>query len=249
MLQSTPSQRQRAYYARTARDYDDMHTFDEHRMALWHVAAFVRQLGARTLLDTGCGTGLAMRLLGAAVPELEIRGNDPSPALLDVAAERHGIPRDRLDVADSTALPYDDGAFDVVVETAMLHHVPDPEPVIAEMLRVARQAVFLSDSNLYGLGHPLARLVKLGLARVGLLERVNRARRGGHDWYYTDGDGVAWSYSVFDSLPQLRLACADVLVIPTMAGGRGATAFPLLCSEVVLAAAFKEPLRPDALAR
>ena len=107
------------------------------------------------------------------------------------------------------ALPYENAAFDVAVETAVLHHVAEPDRVIAEMLRVSRQAIFISDSNCYALGGLGARLAKLGLARAGALERVNRLRRGGHDWYYTAGDGVGWSYSVYDSLPLIRSASAD----------------------------------------
>jgi 2-polyprenyl-3-methyl-5-hydroxy-6-metoxy-1,4-benzoquinol methylase len=242
--QSPPSEaiaRQRAYYADTARTYDGMHGFEEHRLALAQVAAFLHGLGARTMLDTGCGTGLAMRYMAENVPELETYGNDPSAELLGVAHERFGIPEERLEVADSTKLPYADGQFDVVVETAVLHHVPDPAAVIAEMLRVARQAIFISDSNAYALGRPAARFAKLALTRIGLLDRVNRWRRGGTDWYYTEGDGVAWTYSVYDSLPQIRAACPEVIVIPTQIDEQRSASWPLLYSPHVLVAGFKQP--------
>ena len=47
----------------------------------------------------------------------------------------------------------------------MLHNVPSPDRVIAEMLRVARVAVFMSDSNDYGIGSPPKRLMKYALGR------------------------------------------------------------------------------------
>jgi 2-polyprenyl-3-methyl-5-hydroxy-6-metoxy-1,4-benzoquinol methylase len=240
--------RQRSYYAATARDYDEMHGFAEHRLALWHVASFVRGLSARTLLDTGCGSGLAMRYMRDAVPELDVRGNDPSAELLEVATERFGIPADRLDQADSTNLPYADGEFDVVVETAVLHHVPDPSLVIAEMLRVARQAIFISDANAYALGSPIARVAKVALARVGLLDAINRLRRGGTDWYYTEGDGVAWTYSVYDGLDQIRSSCSEVIVIPTQINEPRSASWPLLFSPHMLVAGFKKELPGSATA-
>lgn len=233
----------RDYYARTAARYDGWHTLehDEHHVALRHVLRYLEWIGAESVLDTGCGTGRALRAIREALPAVSVRGNDPSPELLRVASEEHGVPAGLLDCVPSERLPYADGAFDAVVETGVLHHVPDPSRVVAEMLRVARKAVFLSDSNVYGQGSLPARLAKLGLARAGLLRPVNRLRRGGRDWHWSEADGVAYSYSVYDSLPQLEAACAQVLAIPTL-GGPLATRSPLLGASHVLLCAFKAPL-------
>lgn len=237
---------QREYYARTANDYDTMHDAVEHDLALGHIIGFVNWLGARTLLDTGCGTGRGMRVVSQALPGLEVHGNDPSQELLDVAVARYGVPAARLDNADTESLPYDDEAFDVVMATGVLHHVPHPDRIVGEMLRVARQAVFISDNNLYGYGSLLSRFAKSMLAAAGLLRWVNRVRRGGHDWFYSEGDGVAWSYSVYDSLGQVRRQCAEVLVIPTDPRDPRATANPRLWSSHALLCGFKTPLpRPS----
>ncbi len=242
---------QRDYYARTAATYDGMHDMGEHHDALRHVAIYLRAIGAKSLLDTGCGTGMAMLYLAREMPDLLTHGNDPSEALLQVARERHGIPADRLDCASSERLPYEDGAFDAVVETGMLHHTPEPELVVAEMLRVARKAVFISDSNIYGQeGSSLAaRALKLALARAGLLRPLLRRMRGGHDWYSNEGDGVAWSYSIFDSYPLVADACADSVVLPTGRKRRLADACPILFASHCLIAGFKEPLAGARLGR
>ena len=52
---------QRSYYAETAGNYDEMHLSpdDEHYVSLSYISAFVRQLGVRTVLDVGCGTGIS----------------------------------------------------------------------------------------------------------------------------------------------------------------------------------------------
>jgi len=235
---------QRRYYHDTADRYDDWHTVqaDEHYVALRHVAAYLQWIGARSLLDTGCGTGRGMRFLARALPGLEVHGNDPSAELLAVGRERHGIPAGALTCSASDPLPFDDGAFDAVIEIGVLHHVPRPDDVIAEMLRVARLAVFISDNNVYGHGPLHRRLAKLGLRQAGLLGSVNRLRRGGRSWHESERDGVAFSYSVFDSRPVLRAACDTVLVLPTAPDT--AASMPLLESTHCLLCGFKAPL-PD----
>jgi SAM-dependent methyltransferase/alkylhydroperoxidase family enzyme len=62
------------------------------------------------LLDIACGSGLAIEL--AALRGARCAGIDASPRLLAVA--RHRNPDADLRVGDMHALPWDDGAFDVV---------------------------------------------------------------------------------------------------------------------------------------
>jgi SAM-dependent methyltransferase len=175
-----------------------------------------------------------------------MRGNDPSAELLAIATKEHGVPSDTLDCCPSEDLPYEDGSFDAVVATGVLHHVADPEKVVAEMVRVAAAAVFLSDGNIFGQGARVARFTKRLLAGAGVLKPLNWVRRGGHDWYSSPGDGIAYSYSVFDSIPQLRESCASIIVIPTrLAGMTGGD--PRTDSSHCLVAAFKMPLEaPEA---
>lgn len=233
-------QKQRAYYERTATVYDDWHEEPEHPFALAHVVRYLEWLNAETVLDTGCGTGRAMLYIRDQLPKLRLRGNDPSEALLDVAV-KNGIAREDLDVCGSERLPYPDESFDVAIAVAVMHHVRSPEPIIAEMLRVARLAVFISDGNIYGQGRMPARVLKLLLARARLLNTVNWVRRGGKLWHESEGDGIAYSYSVFDSFGQLNQACKQVLVIPT-SGDREAGRNPLLHARQALACGFKVPL-------
>ena len=41
-------------------------------------------------------------------------------------------------VADAESIPYDDDSFDLVVGHAVLHHIPDVEQALREVLRVLR---------------------------------------------------------------------------------------------------------------
>lgn len=239
----TPTARQRAYYAKTAERYDTAHVRDgdEHHVALQHIAFYLKWIDAQSVLDTGCGTGRALRFLREELPHAYIRGNDPSEELLGIAVRDHGVPADMLDCCPSEQLPYQDSSFDAVVATGLLHHVPEPEKVITEMLRVARSAVFISDSNIYGQGGWVQRFAKRLLAGAHVLKSLNWIRRGGHLWYWSPGDGIAYSYSVYDSIPLLRNSCPWIIVTPTQPAGMTGGS-PLSESSHCLVRAFKTAL-------
>lgn len=94
---------------------------------------FVRRFGAgRDILEVGCGTGLVLERLREFARTA--RGVDLSPGMLEKARARG------LDVLEgsATALPFEDGSFDVACSFKVLAHVPDIEKALAEMSRVVR---------------------------------------------------------------------------------------------------------------
>jgi len=214
---------QRAYYAQTAAEYDARHVHegDEHHEAIDHVLGVIAALGAESALDVGAGTGRTVqRLRQDAVGLKRVVGIEP---VAELVAEGHakGVPADMLVVGDGRALPFADQSFDVVIETGVLHHVAKPRAVVREMLRVARRGVFLSDSNRFGQGPLLARLAKLGLVGAGLWPLANRVKTRGKGYLYSEGDGVSYSYSVFDDLATLTAWADRVYTVPL--GARTAT--------------------------
>ena len=112
------------------------------------------------------------------------------------------------------ALQFNDGAFDVVFECAMLHHVERPDLVIAEMLRVARRAIFISDNNTFGQGGISKRLAKHLIRACGLWRLARYLNTGGRG-HLEYGDGVSYTYSVFDNLRQIRKSCDKIYVLNT----------------------------------
>jgi ubiquinone/menaquinone biosynthesis C-methylase UbiE len=144
---------QRRYYAQTAAGYDSAHVLrdDEHSFALAWLGACIRHYGWRSLLDVGSGTGRVLFYLAGEFPEVDAVGVEPSEDLRAVAQEK-GIPREKLRPGDGYALDFEDASFDVVCEFGVLHHVRYPRRVLAEMLRVARRAVFVSDDNHFAAG-------------------------------------------------------------------------------------------------
>lgn len=87
-------------HPRVAAIYDAL---DPDRSDLDVYIAIAEELGARRVLDVGCGTGtFALRL---AERGLEVTGVDPARASLDVARAKPGADRVRWIHGDATALP------------------------------------------------------------------------------------------------------------------------------------------------
>jgi SAM-dependent methyltransferase len=139
------------------------------------------------------------------------------------------------------ALPFSDASFDVVCEFATLHHAANPNAVVKEMLRVARKAVFISDSNRFWQGPWVARLLKLFLCRSKLWGLYTFLRTRGKGYRITEGDGLAYSYSVYDSYDLIARWADRIILIPASAGEKSASWFhPLLNSSGVLVCALRE---------
>jgi SAM-dependent methyltransferase len=91
-------------------------------------------LSGLSLLDAGCGAGLALRM--AAERGARVSGLDASAALLDVA--RGQLPDADLRVGDIEELPYDDATFEVVAAFNSIQYASDTKAAVAELARVAR---------------------------------------------------------------------------------------------------------------
>src|SRR6185436_11973411 len=96
-----------------------------------------------------------------------------------------------------------------------LHHVARPAVVVEEMLRVARRAIFISDSNNFGQGSAAARRVKQALDGLGLWGLANLVKTRGKGYSISDGDGLSYSYSVFNDYPLIERHCRSVHVLNT----------------------------------
>jgi SAM-dependent methyltransferase len=115
----------------------------DRRLALIRTFA---ELEDRWILDVGCGIGTYVR---------HFREYTDHAYGIDVDAERvaegaKSLPN--LQVAASEHLPFEDGAFDVVVLNEVIEHVQDDAQTIAECLRILRPAgrmVIYAPNRLY----------------------------------------------------------------------------------------------------
>ncbi|MFN0060656.1 MAG: class I SAM-dependent methyltransferase [Planctomycetota bacterium] len=110
------------------------------------------QLRARTggtrFLDIGCGTGNLLRLAREVFPE--VVGLDQAEKLLAEVRVREGLRA--LTSGQAHRLPFADQSIDAAGMYALLHHIVDPAPVVAEAYRVLKPGGMLytdHDPNYY----------------------------------------------------------------------------------------------------
>lgn len=237
------SEIQRQYYSTTANRYEQMHEHEASgdSMTVKFVHAMLSVVGARSVLDVGTATGRGMRNLKEGMPELFVCGAEPVSALVGRGLQLGNGAYGSFVRCTGEALPFPDGSFDAVCEFSILHHVAEPGAVIKEMLRVARKAVFICDSNRFGQGTVVARIVKLLLFKTKLWPAYNYMRTSGRSYRITEGDGLAYSYSVYDSFPEIAQWADRLVLIPGDSSKASSWLHPLLNSGGVLVCALREP--------
>ncbi|MEQ9411645.1 MAG: methyltransferase domain-containing protein [Fuerstiella sp.] len=103
-----------------------------------HRASAIKEHAGHSFLDVGCGNG---RYVLHFADDYSTAGVDlqPYPQWKDAP--------ERFRSADASCLPFADQSVDTVVSFETLEHVPDPEAVLREFHRVARQNIIISVPN------------------------------------------------------------------------------------------------------
>ncbi|GAA2518879.1 class I SAM-dependent methyltransferase [Streptomyces longisporus] len=124
--------------------FGDVCFFGRRSRAFTRLAELSGAEPGHRVLDVGCGTGYLTRRMAARVgPDGAVTGVDPSTPVLDYARRKKQRPGSASctyqgGIAEALDLP--DAAFDTVVTSLMLHHLPeDLRPAaLREMRRVLR---------------------------------------------------------------------------------------------------------------
>ena len=99
-------------------------------------------LRPRRVLDVGCGEGLLTGWLSAHLPGAEVHGLEArDEAVREFRTRNPDLP---IHQGDLYALPFEDGAFDLVLALEVLEHLEDPAAAVAELRRVSARAVALT---------------------------------------------------------------------------------------------------------
>jgi len=135
------------------------------------VALSLEGCAPANVLDVGTGTGVFAEVFAGC--GLEVAGVDVSAEMIALA--RQFVPQGRFQVAPTGALPFADGAFDLVFLGLVLHEAEDGLLALQEAYRVSRQRVailewpYMDEAKIDG-GPPLAK--RLPQERVEALARA-----------------------------------------------------------------------------
>ena len=123
-----------------AREYDAM---DHSEVNARFVADFLAAHGSTrggTILDVGTGTARIPIELCRGDPYAHLLGIDLAEHMLAIArrnvADAGLSGRIRLQKVDAKKLPFDDGSCEGVISNTIIHHIPEPAPVLADMARL-----------------------------------------------------------------------------------------------------------------
>jgi ubiquinone/menaquinone biosynthesis C-methylase UbiE len=131
------------------------------------------------VLDAGCGTGLMTAKLASS--GRLATGLDLSPAMI-ARAQRRNHPGTTFVQGDVEHLPFENGAFDALVNLISFHHYPSPARALSEFRRVLR---------------PGGKLVLIAFDRkslyIKLAQRVNHWTKwiAGNSWQKTAAEVAA----------------------------------------------------------
>ena len=121
-------------------DYNDM----DHRAVNEVFVADLLAAGpiGRDILDLGTGTALIPVELCRRAPEARVMASDASVEMLELARYNiemnHLLDRIQLHRGDAKQLVFPEAYFDAVMSNSLLHHLPEIDACLAEMLRVLR---------------------------------------------------------------------------------------------------------------
>lgn len=126
-------------FTRAARKYDGSHAgvYKMCRKDYPDILAEIKKEPFKRLVDIGCGTGPMITLLAEEFPESHYTGIDLTPAMIEVAKQKH-LPNAEFVVGDAENLPFEPDSFDVAICSESFHHYPNPQAFFDSVYRVLK---------------------------------------------------------------------------------------------------------------
>ena len=92
----------------------------------------------KTVLDLDCGTGLLLKQMFEAFPDMTACGFDYSLDRIAEAKKRLADCDAEFKFGNALQLPYEDNQFDLVVSTSTFNHYTQPLDILTEVARVLK---------------------------------------------------------------------------------------------------------------
>ena len=106
------------------------------------------QIGDKEVLEIATGPGMLAKHVASASKRMI--ATDYAQGMIKEAMKGKYPANLTFEVADATALPYEDNSFDVVLIANALHVMPNPEKALSEIDRVLRADGVLIAPNFVG---------------------------------------------------------------------------------------------------
>lgn len=139
------------------------------------LAGYLSYLGAESILDIGCGSGLLRERMDS-VPFKRYVGIDPVPAAIERA---QGLADERTEFVLGDVSEKELGTFDAVVFNEVLYCVPEPERLLARAHELVSPGGHLLTSNIRHPGDAgLYRMIGERFEEVAAVDVSNDTDRG-----------------------------------------------------------------------
>ncbi len=150
----------------------------------------VTPLKLDSLLDVGCGEGMALKRLEPLLGRVRCHAIDLDPA--EVSDARKNLPFCQVSVGSAYQIPLADNAVECVLCTEVLEHLEQPERALAEFYRVTRRYAILTVPR-----EPIWRILNMA--------------RGAYwsDWGNTPGHLNHWSTTAFKDFAKTRFRVVE----------------------------------------
>lgn len=189
MSHKNKTEQSKQYFDRIAERYDTLEVLKKTKNTYECFVSCIKEKGAASILDVGCGTGELLRILSETVPDARLWGMDISDKMLEKAEEKLSG-RAELILGDSVSIPLESESCDVICCNHSFHHYPKPLKVLKEFHRVLKDGgLILIGENSY----PPVRRMKANLRNIS-----KRCR--GDVWFYSKRE-ICWLLSrYFDQI-------------------------------------------------
>lgn len=104
----------------------------DHAWQLLH--HLIGKIEGNSLLDIGCGTGMALAIIKAAKPYLNVSGLEPSKDAENIW-EARGL---QVTVGSAISMPFRNEQFDTTLSSHVIEHIDDDFKALEEIIRVTR---------------------------------------------------------------------------------------------------------------
>jgi SAM-dependent methyltransferase len=110
------------------------------------MAEQVLRLSPGSVLEFGCNVGRNLVALRDLAPSIILKGIDINAEAVAFGRQERGL--DLLQADETFFQTQADNSFDVIFTVSVLDHLPNPKPILVQMVRVARCGVLLLEPSL-----------------------------------------------------------------------------------------------------